>query len=53
MAYGFLDIALTPSVRKVQEQMNADGIWSEFKGHRAFDRQRVGGGERGTLGAGS
>lgn len=38
MAYGFLDIALTPSVRKVQRQMNADGIWSDFKGHRAFDR---------------
>ena len=38
MAYGFLDIALTPSVKTVQEQMNADRIWSDFKGHRAFDR---------------
>jgi uncharacterized protein len=38
MAYGFLDIALTPSIRAVQKQMNADRIWSEFKGHRAFDR---------------
>jgi predicted pyridoxine 5'-phosphate oxidase superfamily flavin-nucleotide-binding protein len=38
MAYGFLDIALTPSVKSVQAQMDADRIWSEFKGHRAFDR---------------
>ncbi|MCB1773755.1 MAG: pyridoxamine 5'-phosphate oxidase family protein [Gammaproteobacteria bacterium] len=38
MAYRFLDIALTPAVRTVQEQMNADRIWSDFKGHRAFDR---------------
>ena len=38
MAYGFLDIALTPSVKTVQKQMNADRIWSDFKGHRAFDR---------------
>ena len=38
MAYGFLDIALTPSVKTVQEQMNADRIWSDFRGHRAFDR---------------
>lgn len=38
MAYGFLDIALTPSVRKVQEQMHADRIGSDFKGRRAFNR---------------
>ncbi len=38
MAHGFLDIALTPSVRKVQQQMNVEDIWSDFKGHRAFDR---------------
>jgi hypothetical protein len=38
MAYGFLDIALTPSVQTVQEQMNVDRIWSDFKGQRAFDR---------------
>jgi uncharacterized protein len=38
MAYGFLDIALTPSVRTVQEQMHADRVWSDFKGQRAFDR---------------
>lgn len=37
MAYGFLDIALTSSVKAVQEQMDADRIWSNFKGHRAFD----------------
>ena len=38
MAYGFLDIALTPSVKTVQEQMNADRIWADFKGNRTFDR---------------
>jgi len=38
MSYGFLDIAITPSVRAVQEQMGADKIWTDFKGHREFDR---------------
>jgi hypothetical protein len=38
MAHGFLDIALTPSVRAVQQEMNADRIWSNFEGHRASDR---------------
>lgn len=38
MAYGFLDIALTPSVREAQAEMGADRLWSDFKGHRAFDR---------------
>jgi uncharacterized protein len=37
MPYGFLDIALTPSVRAAQEAMGSDGIWQNFKGHRAFD----------------
>jgi predicted pyridoxine 5'-phosphate oxidase superfamily flavin-nucleotide-binding protein len=37
MPYGFLDIALTPSVRAAQEAMGSDGIWRNFKGHRAFD----------------
>jgi uncharacterized protein len=38
MSYGFLDIAVTPSVRAVQAKMGADGIWQDFKGHREFDR---------------
>jgi predicted pyridoxine 5'-phosphate oxidase superfamily flavin-nucleotide-binding protein len=38
MSYGFLDIAATPSVRAAQQQMGADGIWNDFKGHREFDR---------------
>jgi uncharacterized protein len=38
MPYGFLDIAVTPSVRAVQAAMGADRIWQDFKGHREFDR---------------
>ncbi|RWX76097.1 pyridoxamine 5-phosphate oxidase [Neorhizobium lilium] len=38
MSYGFLDIAVTPSVRAAQAEMGADGIWSDFRGHREFDR---------------
>jgi uncharacterized protein len=38
MPYGFLDIAVTPSVRAAQAQMGADGLWTDFKGHRAFDQ---------------
>ncbi|WP_404359414.1 pyridoxamine 5'-phosphate oxidase family protein [Methylotuvimicrobium sp. KM1] len=38
MSYGFLDIAMTPSVRAVQRESGADALWSNFKGHRAFDR---------------
>ncbi|MES2626871.1 MAG: pyridoxamine 5'-phosphate oxidase family protein [Pseudomonadota bacterium] len=38
MSYGFLDIAITPSVRAVQASMGADHIWQDFNGHRAFDR---------------
>lgn len=38
MSYGFLDIAMTPSVRAVQEAMGSAGFWSGFEGHRAFDR---------------
>ena len=37
MPYGFLDIALTPSVRAAQEAMGSDRMWQNFKGHRAFD----------------
>lgn len=38
MSYGFLDIAMTPSVRAAQRESGADSLWSDFKGHRAFDR---------------
>lgn len=38
MPYGFLDIAITPSVHAAQAEMGADGQWAAFKGHRAFDR---------------
>jgi predicted pyridoxine 5'-phosphate oxidase superfamily flavin-nucleotide-binding protein len=38
MSYGFLDIAITPSVRAAQAEMGADGIWSDFRGHREFDQ---------------
>jgi uncharacterized protein len=38
MPYGFLDIAVTPSVRAVQAKMGADRVWQNFKGHREFDR---------------
>jgi hypothetical protein len=38
MSYGFLDIAITPGVRAVQAQMGADRLWTDFKGHREFDR---------------
>lgn len=38
MPYGFMDIATTPSVRRVQAEMGADHLWSDFKGHRQFDR---------------
>jgi predicted pyridoxine 5'-phosphate oxidase superfamily flavin-nucleotide-binding protein len=38
MSYGFLDIAVTPSVRAVQVQMKVDHTWQDFKGHREFDR---------------
>ena len=38
MSYGFLDIAVTPSVRAAQAAMGADGLWTDFGGHRTFDR---------------
>lgn len=38
MPYGFLDIAITPSVKAAQEANGAAELWSDFKGHRAFDR---------------
>ena len=38
MSYGFLDIAVTPSVRAAQAQNGAAHLWPDFKGDRAFDR---------------
>jgi predicted pyridoxine 5'-phosphate oxidase superfamily flavin-nucleotide-binding protein len=38
MPYGFLDIAVTPSVRAVQQEMGASQLWEDFQGHRSFDR---------------
>lgn len=38
MSYGFLDIAMTPSVRAAQAEMSADAHWAAFSGNRAFDR---------------
>ena len=38
MSYGFMNIALTPSVRAAQAAMGADHLWHDFKGHREFDR---------------
>ena len=38
MPYGFLDIALTPSVRAAQIAMGSEQMWHDFPGHRAFDR---------------
>ena len=38
MTYGFMDIALTPSVAAAQAEMGADKLWIDFKGNRAFDR---------------
>jgi predicted pyridoxine 5'-phosphate oxidase superfamily flavin-nucleotide-binding protein len=38
VSYGFLDIAVTPSVQAVQSRMGADHIWQDFRGHREFDR---------------
>ena len=38
MAYGFLDIAATPSVKAAQAQNGSLDLWSDFHGERAFDR---------------
>ena len=38
MPYGFLDIAVTPSVQAAQAASGAATAWSNFKGDRAFDR---------------
>ena len=38
MSYGFLEVAVTPSVQAVQAEMGSDRIWQDFRGDRAFDR---------------
>jgi uncharacterized protein len=38
MPYGFLDIAVTPSVRRAQAAMGAAHLWEDFDGPRRFDR---------------
>lgn len=38
MSHGFLDIAVTPSVRAAQAAMGSEGLWNGLKGRRAFDR---------------
>jgi uncharacterized protein len=38
MSYGFLDIAVTPSVRAAQLKMGSERAWQNFKGHREFDK---------------
>jgi predicted pyridoxine 5'-phosphate oxidase superfamily flavin-nucleotide-binding protein len=38
MAYGFLDIAGTPSVRAAQAAMGSDRLWTGRELHRDFDR---------------
>lgn len=38
MSYGFLDVAVTPSVRAVQAEMGIEAFWKNFKGHRESDR---------------
>jgi len=37
MSYGFLDIAVTASVRAAQAAMGSEHLWQNFKGHREFD----------------
>ncbi|MET0278831.1 MAG: pyridoxamine 5'-phosphate oxidase family protein [Pseudorhodoplanes sp.] len=38
MSYGFMDIAATPSVKAAQAENGSAHLWTDFKGHRAFDR---------------
>ena len=37
MAYGFLDIAATPSVKRAQQAHGAASLWAGFEGDRASD----------------
>ncbi len=38
MSHGFLDVAVTPSVRAAQVKMGVDHIWEAMKGQRYSDR---------------
>jgi predicted pyridoxine 5'-phosphate oxidase superfamily flavin-nucleotide-binding protein len=38
MPYGFLDIAATSGVKAAQAENGSAHLWTDFKGHRAFDR---------------
>lgn len=38
MAYGFLDIAITPSVRAVQADNGVEALWADMEVDRACDR---------------
>jgi len=38
MGYGFLDIAMTPSVRAAQAANGVGDVYTKFRGHREFDR---------------
>ena len=38
MAYRFLEIASTPSVRAAQAANGSSDFWNDFKGNRSFDR---------------
>jgi predicted pyridoxine 5'-phosphate oxidase superfamily flavin-nucleotide-binding protein len=38
MSYGFLDIAVTPSVGATQAAMGSEALWRDFKGDRTFNR---------------
>lgn len=37
MAYGFLEVAVTPAVRAVQDTLGAAHMWENFTGKREFD----------------
>ena len=37
MAYGFLDIAATPSVKAAQQSNGSAGMWAQFAGDRSFN----------------
>jgi predicted pyridoxine 5'-phosphate oxidase superfamily flavin-nucleotide-binding protein len=49
MTYGFLDIAMTPSVKAAQAANGVAEQWSDFRGHRAFDH--IGDNERDYIAA--
>lgn len=38
MAYGFLNVAVTPAVRDVQQKLGVAHMWENFRGDREFDR---------------